>query len=46
VRVIASLYEGEWHGRQETFVDDVPRLTMAVASIRRLPKLVNDVNAS
>jgi len=31
VRAITSLYEGEWHGKQEIVVDDVLSLTMEVS---------------
>ena len=32
VRVITSLYEGRWYGKQEIVVDDALDLTMAVSS--------------
>ena len=35
VRVITSLYEGAWHGKQEVVVDDALDLTMEVSSAVR-----------
>jgi hypothetical protein len=36
VRVITSLYEGAWRGKQEVVVDDALDLTMEVSSAVRL----------
>ena len=37
LRVITSLYEGDWSGKQEVVVDDTLSLTMAVSSAMQFP---------